>query len=147
MFAHTIIIAKDGQERNNLLEWLIYLLSGCVIRPSLEAVSVALLRLLCTLTVSCQAAAREILRSSNNSSFLLDIIKADKQQPQKPVVSTHIKSLAALLLGLCLEYWGGDEPDEKTGLGRKEVQAMIEDRVGSLNLFASIQKVAVRLVE
>jgi len=41
----------------------------------------------------------------------------------------HIRALAALVIGLCMEYWG-DTVDEQSGWGRQHILSLIDNRVG-----------------
>ena len=121
----------DQEGRKLLLDWVTYLLEECVKSPAagaLEGVAVAMLRLLAVWTSGCQAAARQLLCSTANL-FLFDLLAKKKASSSTEAVSAHVKTLVAVVLGLCLEYWG-DAPDEASGLGRAEVQTMIEHRVG-----------------
>ena len=53
--------------------------------------------------------------------------------------------MAALLVGLCLEYWG-DEVDEQSGWGRPDLLSMIESRVGFSTFTASLESLERLLV-
>lgn len=51
----------------------------------------------------------------------------------------HARSLAALVLGLCLQYWG-PEPDAESGWGQREVLGIIENRVGLTPFTATLER-------
>ena len=100
--------------------------------PALEGIQVSLLRLIACWTESCQTVARALLRSPSSFFFVELIISTGAKSPEP---STSVKALAALVVGLCFDNWG-DDIDDSSGLGRAEIQAMIENRVG-LTAFTS----------
>lgn len=54
------------------------------------------------------------------------------------VPTASIKALAALVVGLCFEHWG-EGIDDSSGLGRSEIQAMIENRVGLTGFTSTLE--------
>ena len=57
----------------------------------------------------------------------------------------HVRALAALVLGLCLEHWG-EEADEESGWAKKDILSIIEHRVGLTPFTATLEKLDKSLV-
>lgn len=90
----------------------------------------ALFRLLSIWVDSCQSAARSLLKSTDNL-FVVELIANSPLGASVGIatISLHVRALAALLVGLCLEHWG-DSVDEQSGWGREHILSLIDNRVG-----------------